>query len=159
MNLVHIRHFWLAGVVLAAVLVLLPFSFHADRHLETATRVEGSQAQTVTEELATRFRSPFVDRVVLVIQGLPPADSEEGEHALAKIVEALRAEPGVSGVVSRLDLRDPIFLGKGEGTFVLVGLASTEGPVELLVPKLHNLAQSFQNQLQGRYPGVKLELT
>jgi RND superfamily putative drug exporter len=159
MNFVHMRHFWLAGVVLAAVLALLPFSFHAERHLETATRVEGSQAETVTHELADRFRSPFVDRVVLVIQGLPPADSEEGGRALATIVERLRAEPGVSGVVSSLDLHDPIFLGKGGGTFVLVGLASTEGPVESLVPMLHARANALQNQLRGRYPDVKLELT
>ena len=149
MNLVHWRHFWLAGIVLAAVLTLLPFSFHAERHLETATRVEGSEAHIVTEELASRFRSPFVDRVVLVIQGLPPADSQEGEQGLATIVEGLRAEPGVSGVVSRLDLRDPVFLGKGGGTFVLVGLASTEGPVESLVPMLHARANALQNQLRG----------
>ena len=159
MNLMHVRRFWLAGVVLVAVLVLLPFSFHAERHLETATRVEGSQAETVTRELAERFRSPFVDRVVLVIQGLPPADSEDGGKALATIVEALRAEPGVSGVVSRLDLRDPIFLGKGGGTFVLVGLASNEGPVEALVPMLHARANALQSQLRSRYPEVKLELT
>ncbi len=159
MNLEHVRRFWPAGVVLAAVLVLLPFSFHADRHLETATRVEGSEAEGVAHELASRFRSPFVERVVLVIQGLPPADSEEGEQALATIVEGLREEPGVSGVVSSLELRDPIFLGRGGGTFVLVGLASTEGPVESLVPKLHERANSLQNQLRGRYPAVKLELT
>ena len=159
MNLVHVRRFWLAGVVLAAVLALLPFSFHAERHLETATRIEGSEAGRVPQELATRFRSPFVDRVVLVIQGLPPVDSEEGEQALATIEKRLREEPGVSGVVSRLDYRDPIFLGKGGGTFVLVGLASAEGPVESLVPKLQGLANSLQNQLRGRYPAVKLELT
>src|ERR1700691_1702554 len=111
MNLGHGRRFWLAGIVLAAVLALLPFSFHAERHLETATRIEGSEAESVTAELADRFRSPFVDRVVLVIQGLPPADSEEGEQALATIEQGLKEEPGVSGVVSHLDLRDPIFLG------------------------------------------------
>jgi RND superfamily putative drug exporter len=155
----HVRRFWVAGVVLAAAIVLLPFSFHAERHLETATRVEGSEAENVRQELASRFRSPFVDRVVLVIQGLPPADSEEGERALATIVAALRQEPGVSGVVSHLELRDPIFLGRGGATFVLVGLASTDGPVESLVPKLHELANSLQNQLRGRYPAVKLELT
>jgi len=159
MNFMRVRHFWLAGVVLAAVLALLPFSFHAERHLETATRIEGSEAGRVPEELATRFRSPFVDRVVLVIQGLPPVDSEEGEQALATIEKELQAEPGVSGVVSHLDFRDPIFLGKGGGTFVLVGLASTDGPVESLVPKLHGLENSLQNQLRGRYPAVKLELT
>jgi RND superfamily putative drug exporter len=159
MNLVHVRRFWLAGLVLAAVVALLPFSFHAEQHLETATRIEGSEAEIVAQELASRFRSPFVDRVVLVIQGLPPADSEEGEQALATIVEGLREEPGVSGVVSHLDFRDPIFLGRGGRTFVLVGLAATEGSVESLVPKLHERANSLQNQLRGRYPAVKLELT
>jgi RND superfamily putative drug exporter len=159
MNLMYVRRFWLAGVVLVAVLALLPFSFHAEHHLETATRIEGSEAEIVTQELANRFRSPFVDRVVLVVQGLPPADSDEGEQALATIEERLGKEPGVSGVVSYLDFRDPIFLGKGGGTFILVGLASTEGPVESLVPKLHEVASSLQNQLRGRYPAVKLELT
>jgi RND superfamily putative drug exporter len=159
MSPVHVRRFWVAGVVLAAVVALLPFSFHAERHLETATRVEGSQAEIVRQELHTRFHSPFVDQVVLVIQGLPPADSAEGEQALTTIVAALRAEPGVSGIVSYLDLHDSIFLGKGGGTFVLVGLSSTEGPVELLVPKLHERAKSLQDQLRNRYPAVKLELT
>src|SRR5215467_12810865 len=146
MNLAPVRHFWLAGVVLVAVLALLPFSFHAERYLETATRIEGSEAGTVPEELATRFHSPFVNRVVLVIQGLPPADSEEGEQALAIIEERLQKEPGVSGVVSYLDFRDPIFLGRGGGTFILIGLISTDGPVESLVPKIHDLDNSLQNQ-------------
>jgi RND superfamily putative drug exporter len=159
MSLMHVRRFWVAGVVLCAVAALLPFSFHAERHLETATRVEGSDAETVRQELVSRFRSPFVDRVVLVIQGLPPADSEEGEQALATIVAELRKEPGVSGVVSHLELRDPIFLAKGGGTFVLVGLASTEVPVESLVSKLHERASALANELRGRYPDMKLELT
>src|ERR1700746_2393004 len=98
MNLVHVRRFWLAAVVLVAVVALLPFSFHAERHLETATRIEGSEAERVAQELAARFRSPFVDRVVLVVQGLPPADSEAGDQAPATIAEGLRQEPGVTGV-------------------------------------------------------------
>jgi RND superfamily putative drug exporter len=155
----HVRRFWVSGIVLVAIIALLPFSFHAERHLETATRVEGSQAETVRQELANRFRSPFVDRVVLVIQGVPPADSEQGGQALETIVAALREQPGVSGVVSYLELRDPIFLGRGGATFVLVGLESTDGPVESLVPKLHHLASSLENQLRGRHPMVKLELT
>jgi putative drug exporter of the RND superfamily len=159
MTSAHVRHFWLAGVVLAAVIALLPFSFHAERHLETATRIEGSEAGKIPQELATRFHSPFVDRVVLVIQGLPPADSEEGQQALATVAERLQNEPGVSGVVSYLDFRDPIFVGKGGGTFILVGLASTEGSVESLVPKLHDLENSLQIELRSRYPAVKLELT
>jgi len=159
MSLMQVRRFWVAGIVLCAVIALLPFSFHAERHLETATRVEDSEAETVRQELVTRFHSPFVDRVVVVVQGLPPADSEEGEQALATIVAGLRDEPGVSGVVSHLELRDPIFLGKGGGTFVLVGLASTSGSVEALVPRLHERANVLANALRGRYPAVNLELT
>jgi RND superfamily putative drug exporter len=159
MGFMRVHRLWVAGLVLAATIALLPFSFHAERHLETATRVEGSEAESVRQELASRFRSPFVDRVVLVIQGLPPADSDEGEQVLATIVARLRDEPGVSGVVSHIELRDPIFVGRGGATFVLVGLSSTEGPVESLVPKLHELASSLENQLRGRYPAVKLELT
>src|SRR6202034_4158839 len=162
MSLMHVRRFWAAGLVLAAAIALLAFSFHAERHLETATRVEGSEAESVRLELASRFHSPFVDRVVLVIQGLPPADSEEGAQALATIVAALKDEPGVSGVVSYLELRDPIFLGRGGGTFILVGLSSADTPngsVESLVPELHQQAHALENQLRGRYPAVKLELT
>jgi RND superfamily putative drug exporter len=154
-----IRRYWLAGVVLAAVVGLLPFSFHAERHLETATRIEGSEAEIVSRELAERFHSPFVDRVVVVAEGIPAANSEDGEQALGTIVEALGKEPGVSGVVSHLDLHDPIFLGKGGGTFVLVGLASPDGSVEALVPKLQERTRAIEKQLRARYPAAKLELT
>jgi RND superfamily putative drug exporter len=155
----YVRRLWVAGVVLAAVVALLPFSFHAERHLETATRVEGSEAEAVRQELATRFRSPFVDRVVLVIQGLPAADTDEGAQALATVVAGLHEEPGVSGVVSYLEERDSIFLGKDGATFMLVGLASADGPVESIVPKLHERTNALQQQLRRRYPAATLELT
>jgi RND superfamily putative drug exporter len=154
-----VRRFWLAGLVLLAVLVLLPFSFHSERHLETAARVEGSQAEIVQQELVDRFHSPFVDRVVLVVQGLPPADSPRGAQPLGTIVDGLQQVPGVTAVVSYLQLRDPMFLGKGGGTYILVGLSATDGPVESLVPRLHERAASLANQLRGRYPDIKLQLT
>ncbi len=72
---------------------------------------------------------------------------------------ALKGEPGVSGVVSYLELHDSIFLGKGGGTFVLVGLSSAQGPVESLVPKLHDLAHSLEINCGSQYPAVKIELT
>jgi len=159
MSAMQVRRFWVSGAVFAIAIALLPFSFLSGRHLETATRVEGSQAETVREELATRFRSPFVNRVALVVEGLPPANSDQGTQALETIVARLKDQPGVSGVVSYLDLHDPIFLGRGGGTFVFLGLASTDGPVESLVPGLHQTAISLENQLRSRYPAVKLQLT
>jgi hypothetical protein len=64
--------------VVALALGLAPLSFHIERRLYTAVRLEGSESDYVAQQLATRFRSPFVDRIILVVQGLPPADSDEG---------------------------------------------------------------------------------
>lgn len=154
-----VRRFWVSGIVLAAALALLPFSFHAERRLETATRVEGSQAETVRQQLTTRFHSPFVDQVVLVVQGLPSPDTDAGSQALQTIVDALKDQPGVSGVVSYLDLKDSLFLGHGGGTFILIGLAPTSGTVESLVPQLHEVAASLQTQLRSTYSAIQLQLT
>lgn len=154
-----LRRSWVIALVLLAVLALLPFSFHSERHLETATRVEGSQAELVNGELRNGFRSPFVDRVALVVQGLPPANSEEGERGLARIVAAVREEPGVSGAVSYTELRDPLFLGKDGGTFVLVGLSPDSGPSESIVPRLHALEHSLESQMRAQYPSLRLTLT
>jgi RND superfamily putative drug exporter len=159
MILMNVRRLWVAGLVFAAVIGLLPFSFHAERHLETATRIEGGEPEEVRQELSSHFRSPFVERAVLVIEGLPPADSDDGAQALGAIVSGLKEEPGVSGAVSYLELRDPIFLGNDGGTFVLIGLEPTQGPVESLVPKLHERAKALEDRLRSRYPAVKLELT
>src|SRR6201999_1401235 len=143
MSPVHVRRLWVAGVVLAAVVALLPFSFHSERHLETATRVEGSEAHIVVEKLNTRFRSPFVDQVVVVIQGLPEANTDEGAKALETIVNGLKDQPGVSDTVSYLDLHDSIFLGKGGGTYLVIGLVARDGSVESLVPGLSAQAKSL----------------
>lgn len=159
MRLLKSSRFWAATAVLAGVLALLPASFHAEQHLETATRVEGSDAQTVAEELKTRFNSPFVDQVVLVIKGLPSVDSADGMQALSTIVNGLKEQPGVSGIVSYLDLHDAIFVGKGGGTYVVVGLSSTDASVESLVPGLKTYAQTLQLQLRPKYPSVDLKLT
>ena len=149
---------WLASLAVAAALALAPSAFHAERHLETAARIEGGEAESVARQLTSRFRSPFVDRVVLVVEGLPAPDTEEGANALRKVVDALE-DPDVSGILSRLDLADPIFLGQGGGTFIIIGLAPASGSVESVVPRIRDRARALQAQLRSRYPAVKLELT
>jgi len=151
-------HYWIAALTALAALALAPLSFHVERHLDTAVHLKGSEAEYVAEQLATRFRSPFVDRVVLVIQGLPAADSDEGAGALTTIVDAMKG-PDVAAIVSRLDQPDPIFLGRNGGTFVLIGLAPVNGTPELLVPKIRAQVRTLEDQLRSRYPAVKMELT
>ncbi len=153
--------YWVAILTAIAALVLVPLSFHVERRLDTAVHLKGGEAEYVTEQLATRFHSPFVDRVVLVIQGLPPADSDEGTQALETIVNSLKG-PDVTAIVSRLDQPDPIFLGRGGGTFIIIGLApanGSSGSLESLVPKIREQARSLEAQFRSRYPSVKMELT
>lgn len=150
--------YWLAALTAIMALALAPLSFHVERRLDTGVHLKGGEAEYVTQQLATRFHSPFVDRVVLVIQGLPSADSDEGTQALETIVNALQG-PDVSAVVSRLNQPDPIFLGRRGGTFVIIGLAPANGLPELMVPKIREQARMLEDHFRSRYPAVKMELT
>lgn len=153
------RRYWCAAAVCIAAVVLIPYSFRADRRLETAARIKGSEAERLSQELAEQFQSPLAHRVVLVIRGLPASDSEEGQQVLTRIVEELRKEPGVSGVVSYLNWNDPIFLGKGGGTFVIIGLSHAKRSVEALIPSLRERVNNIGNEIKASYPAAKLELT
>jgi RND superfamily putative drug exporter len=153
------RRFWLAGVGCGAALLLAAQSFYVQGRLETAAHVGGSEAERVDQELAQQFQSPFVHRAVLVIRGLPSADTDDGKKILREIAAAVRREPGVSGTFSYLDWSDPIFLGRGGGTFMVVGLAGSNDLVDAAIPNLRNRAQGLRIQLLQRYPAVKFELT
>jgi putative drug exporter of the RND superfamily len=67
---------WLARLAGAAGRwQLAPSAYHAEWHLETAARIEGGEAESVAQQLTSRFRWPFVDRVVLVVEGLRAPDA------------------------------------------------------------------------------------
>ena len=76
------RRFWLAMVGFAMAFALLPFSYKVERRLETTVHIEGAESQKVELELARRFQSPYANRVVLVISGLPDPDSAKSAEAL-----------------------------------------------------------------------------
>jgi putative drug exporter of the RND superfamily len=151
--------FWLAAAGCCLILALVGHSFHVQGRLETAARIEGSEAERVDRQLAEQFGSPFVHRAVLVVQGLPPADSEDGKKTLAEISAALRQEAAVAGTFSYLDWSDPIFLGRGGGTFILIGLTGSNDIVDAAIPKLRGRAAGLRHQFQNRYPQLKFELT
>ena len=153
------RRTWLAVAVAALALAFIPLSFHAERRLETAMQMEGSEAQSVAEELSKQFRSPFVHRVTMVIHGIPAADSEEGKSVLREVTDTLRKEPGVAGALSRLDWADPVFLGRDGGTFVVAGLDPGSAPVETLIPRLRAASDQLQARLRPRYPAVRMQWT
>jgi putative drug exporter of the RND superfamily len=148
-----------AMLMCAAVVLLAPFSYRVESGLETAAHIKGSQTELVSQELASQFQSPFVHRVVLVMQGLPSPESDEGRRVLTKLTTEVQRAPGVSGVFSYLDWTDPIFLGNGGGTFIIIGLAPGDSPVESLIPDLRERIAGLRDEVQRHYPAVKLEIT
>src|SRR5271165_3922327 len=130
------RRFWLAMSGFVMALALLPFSYKVERRLETTVHIEGGESEKVDLELAQRFQSPYADRLVLVISGIPDADSAAAADALGFITSSLRSVPGVAGAVSSLDWPDPLFTGNNGGALIIVGLAPHDETVDPLVPKL-----------------------
>ena len=153
------RRRWVAISAFALALILIPFSYKASGRLETAVHIKGGEAEAVDRELAQRFHSPFAHRLIAVIKGLPDPDSDEGNRALDLIENSLRTQPGVSGVLSKLDWSDPLFLGKDGGTLVIVGLDPGAVPDESLIPALRVQAGELESQLRPQFPGISIQLT
>jgi putative drug exporter of the RND superfamily len=154
------RRFWLAmaGLVMASALV--PFSFKVERRLETTVRIKDAESERVDRVLATRFQSPFGDRLILVISGIAEPDSAQGAEALNFLTSSLRSVPGVAGAVSSVDWPDPLFTGNSGGALIIVGLESRNAKsVEAMVPNLRAKADEMEGKLRAQYPKIKLQIT
>src|SRR3974390_3597841 len=151
--------FWLAMSGFVMALALLPFSYKVERRLETAAHIKGGESEKVNLELAQRFRSPYAQRLVLVISGIPDPDSAKSADALSFLTNSLRSVPGVEGAVSSLDWPDPVFTGSNGGALIIVGLDPHGEAFETLVPRLRAKADWMEDQLRSQYPDVKLEIT
>ena len=147
----------MSGFVMA--LALLPFSYKVERRLETAVHIKGAESEKVDMELKQRFQSPYVQRLVLVITGIPDPDSAKGAEALSFLTSSLRSMPGVAGAVSSVDWPDPLFTGNNGGALIIVGLNPHNEGVEALVPKLREKADWMEDQLRSQYPNIKLQIT
>jgi putative drug exporter of the RND superfamily len=153
------RRFWLAMSGFVMALALVPFSYKVERRLETAVHIKGGESEKVDLELAQSFQSPYADRLVLVISGIPDPDSAKGADALGFLTSSLRGVAGVTGAVSSLDWPDPLFTGNNGGALIIVGLEPHDETVEALVPKLRARADWMEGQLRSQYPNIKLEIT
>ncbi len=143
----------------AMALALLPFSYHVERRLETAVHIKGAESEKVDQELAQRFQSPYADRLILAISGLPDADGAAGAEALGFLTTSLKSVPGVAGAVSSVDWPDPLFTGNNGGALIIVGVNARGAAVEALVPQLRTKADWMEGQLKAQYPNIKLQIT
>ncbi len=155
-----VRHPWLiAGFWLVMAAVLLPQARHIEQRLEVAARMPLEQAQRVHDELQRRFRSPFTDRVLLVVEGVPLPTTPEGREALEGIVREIKKAPGVAGTLSSLDTRDPVFAGRNGGFLIIAGLDAKGKPVEDLLPGLRDTTRALEAKLRPSFPQVWLGWT
>jgi RND superfamily putative drug exporter len=150
-----VRFPWIVIVFWAIVAALVvPGARNIENRLEVAARMPSEQAQAVHDDLQRRFRSPFTDRVLLVVEGVPVPTTPEGREALETIVREVKKTPGVAGTLSSLDTRDAIFAGKEGGFLVIVGLDAKGRPVEDLLPALRATTRSLTSQLSKTFPRV-----
>ena len=153
------RRLWLAGLGGTVVLALTSQSFKVGGRLETVAHVEGSEAEAVDRQLATEFKSSFVHQAILVIRGGPAPDTKEGAQFLIQISTAFEKEAGVSGALSYVNFSDPTLLGRGGGTFIIVGLSAATDLVDAIIPRLRARAENLRLEMKSRYPALKLEVT
>ncbi len=155
-----VRHPWLVILFwLLAAIFLIPLARHVEDRLEVAARMPSEQAQRVHDDLQRRFRSPFTDRVLLVVEGVPLPSTPEGREALETIVRDVKKIPGVAGTLSSLDTRDSIFAGRGGGFLVIVGLDAGGRPVEELLPGLRAATAALTAKLSPSFPKLWLGWT
>jgi RND superfamily putative drug exporter len=143
------------GGWIAALAALAPFSQQIEDRLQAAARIDGADSARVVETLERRFASPFAHTAVLIGTGLPAPERPEGRAALERIVETLRATPGVAATASWLDAPDPFF-GAGDLAIVLVGFDPNVAPVETLVPALRARTEALSGELRSGHPEATL---
>ena len=151
-----VRHPWRVVVAWVVVLLaLLPLAGGAERRLDVAARVPGSESERVAQILARDFASAFAEYAVLVVDDVPPPSTTEGARVLEEVVRAVGSAPGVLRTFSWLDARDSVFLAR-TGTFVIAGLARDAGPVDAVVPRLREVSARTEAALRARHPRARL---
>jgi uncharacterized membrane protein YdfJ with MMPL/SSD domain len=140
-------------------LALVPAARSIESVLSVAARIDGSESATVDNQLAQRFRSPFAHSVVLVATGLPSPTSATGERALGALVAALKSAPGVTGVISYLDGREPLMAADSgvDATFMVVGLEGSRPDARL--ESLREATRRLERAMRSDYPRIALRWT
>ncbi len=146
------RRDWIAIAWTVIAAALLPAARGLGARLDVSARVEGSQSDSVSRLLATRFASPFARSAVLVITGVPHVQSDSGRVVLRELSTATSAVPGVTQVVSYLDSGDSSFTGERGETFLVAGLEATGRTADSMVLRLRTGTAPAIDRVRARFP-------
>ena len=152
------------GLVIAvwslAAVLLLPLAPRLAARLDVSTRILGSESAAVEEVLASRFESPFARPAVLVVSGVPGAETPEGKALLREVTSEVQVLPGVARTYSYLDQPEAFLIGEGgSGAVVIVGLDPAEPRPDRLVPILRTSLSALTARLRDRFPNAALRIT
>jgi RND superfamily putative drug exporter len=146
--------FWL--VVWA---VSLPLANKADETLDSTARLEGSDSARIVRILRERFKSPFAEQALLRMADMPSPLTRDGRDLLDQVTQSLEATPGVAGVVSYLESEDATLVGRDGSALLVVGLDTSQGSADSLIPRLQAATSALQIHLRERYPTLVFRWT
>jgi RND superfamily putative drug exporter len=144
---------------LAAGALLFPASRRVERTLDVSARIEGSESAGVDDALRQRFASPFSTWALLVVTGIPAGGRAGGDSLLRDVIDAVQRVPGVTRTLSRLDTPDTTLAGRGDDTFVVVGLEPGGRPPDTLMPPLRAATEAFAQEHHQAAPNLALRWT
>jgi len=122
--------------------------------LEAQARLKGSESARVEATLKARFASPLARIALLRVAGLPSPRNPLGKDLLIRVTDALKATPGVKGVISYLDREDTLFIGRDESPILIVGLNVDEPSGDAMMADLRKTTDELHGALARDYPSV-----
>ena len=149
-----IAAFWIVLALLA-----VPFALDANRQLDTSARLDGSEYARVEAALRSQFKSPFTNIALLRIVGLPDPAGAEGRQALQRVVDALKQNAVVQGVMSYLDRDDSLFIGEDGSAVLLVGMLSGKDQGAETMARLRSAGEVLRSELRDDFPELNFQWT
>lgn len=162
MNVTLLPRAWrrlIVTVWLVVWAVSLPLANKANETLDSTARLEGSDSGGIVRVLRERFISPFAEQALLRMADMPSPLTREGRALLDQVTQSLEATPGVAGVVSYLESEDPTLVGRDGSALLVVGLDTSQGSADSLIPNLRAATTALQIRLRVRYPTIVFRWT
>jgi len=150
---------WVVLAWTGIAIALVPRAARVSEYLSVMPQVEG-QAAVVDREMATRFSTPFVNYVILVISGGPSPLDPEGRVVIDSIARHVARVPGVLRVRSYENPDDTLFIIPSHAaTLVVVGLDDERHVPETVVLELRRATTALLPDLVRRFPNLTLRWT
>jgi RND superfamily putative drug exporter len=153
---------WQVSILAAWVLIAIaafPFASKVNQQLDASARLTGSESAAVEAALQQRFKSPFAKIALLRAASAPDPRTPEGREVLKRITDAIKATPGVQGVMSYLDREDALFVGRDGSSILIVGLSTAKDSGAALMENLRHVTEALRAQLVEQYPSLTIRWT